>query len=156
MVTKRGVKKAAKGSSPRSKKMSKTTRKGTRKTGATKKAASKTTKGTTAPQEPAAPRLREQAFRDAAAYPENFHALYDRGFRASRGLDIPSEPTVTPELRQLTEAVQDLDVHYDQATQLPNLVVTKRPSARLSSRAAGTPEGVVTEFIRNRGDLWRL
>src|SRR5215212_1574062 len=157
MVTKRGVKKATKGSSPRTKKMSKTTRKGTRKTGAKKKAASKTTKGTTAPQEPAAaPRLREQAFRDAAAYPENFHALYDRGFRASRGLDIPSGPTVTPELRQLTEAVQDLDVHYDQATQLPNLVVTKRPSARLSSRAAGTPEGVVTEFIRNRGDLWRL
>jgi hypothetical protein len=56
----------------------------------------------------------------------------------------------------MTETVPDLDVYYDQATQLPNLIVTKRPTARLSRRASGTPEGVVTDFIRNRGDLWRL
>lgn len=49
-----------------------------------------------------------------------------------------------------------MDVHYDQATQLPNLVLTKQPSARLSRSAPGTPEGAVTEFIRGRSDLWSL
>ncbi|HET9710970.1 MAG TPA: M36 family metallopeptidase, partial [Pyrinomonadaceae bacterium] len=148
----RKAKKTAKKSTSKAKKTTKAARKTSKKA-----AASKARKRSTASETPTrVPGLREQAFRAAAAYPEDFHALYDRGFRSSRGIELPAEPTVTPQLRQMREAVKDLDVHYDQATQLPNLIVTKRPTARLSSRAAGTPEGVVTEFIRSRGNLWNL
>jgi|GEM_PF-2155212 Fungalysin/Thermolysin Propeptide Motif./Fungalysin metallopeptidase (M36). len=148
----RKAKKTAKRSTSKTKKTSKAARKTSKKA-----SASKARKRTT-PSEASTPTpgLRAQAFRNAATYPEDFHALYDRGFRSARGLALPAEPTITPQLRQMREAVQDLDVHYDQATQLPNLVITQRPTARLSSRAAGTPEGAVTEFIRNRGNLWRL
>jgi len=134
----------------------------TSKTKKTSKAPRKTAKKVTVPKarqrttSPEAPAPREGAARNAVAYPENFHALYDRGFRSARGLELPSEPTITAGLSKMKDAVQDLDVHYDQATQLPNLIVTKRPTARLSARAAGTPEGVVTEFIHSRGDLWKL
>src|SRR5215467_4234572 len=75
-----------------------------------KAAAAKARKGTTTPETLAeGPRLRDQGFRNAAAYPEDFHALYDRGFRSARGLTLPSEPQVSPQLHQMTEAVKDLD-----------------------------------------------
>jgi hypothetical protein len=154
VTTKKGTKKTAKRSAR------KPTKKATKAAGKRprKAAGSKARQPETPQQPPTSPQtLRGQALRAAAGYPEDFHALYDRGFRAARGLDVPSRPAVSPALRQMRSAVKDLDVHYDQATQLPNLVVTKRPAARLSAvRTAGTPEGVVTEFIRNRGDLWRL
>ncbi|PYT04586.1 MAG: peptidase, partial [Acidobacteria bacterium] len=57
---------------------------------------------------------------------------------------------------RLADDVKDVDVQYDSATQLPNLVVTKRAATRLSGRAQGTAEGAVAEFIRSRGDLWNL
>lgn len=51
-------------------------------------------------------------------------------------------------------------MHYDQTTQLPNMIVSRSRTAPLSRRRAGlaaaTPEGVVTDFIRSRGDLWQL
>lgn len=151
-MTARKAKKTAKRNTSKIKKTSKAARKTSKKASAAKGKKRTTPSETSTP----APGLRELAFRNAAAYPEDFHALYDRGFRSARGLALLAEPTVTPQLRQMTAAVKDLDVHYDQATQLPNLIVTKRPTARLSSRAAGTPEGVVTEFIRSRGNLWEL
>src|SRR6185369_9831270 len=74
----------------------KKTSKAARKT--SKKAASSKARKRTTPSEVStpAPRLREGAF-SAAAYPENFHALYDRGFRSARGLALPAEPTITPQ-----------------------------------------------------------
>src|SRR5262245_420849 len=92
-----------------------------------------------------------------AALPEDFHALYDRGFRASRGI----VPTVSPQTRstghtRLAAEVPDLEVDYDQATQLPNRIVGRHPTARLATRAAASPEQAVTQFIQDRGDLWHL
>ena len=89
--------------------------------------------------------------------PEDFHALYDRGFRAARGI----VPTVSPQTRssghtRLAAEVPDLEVDYDQATQLPNRIVSRHPTARLATRAATSPEEAVTQFIRDRGDLWHL
>lgn len=91
--------------------------------------------------------------------PENFHALYDRGFRASRGI-VPTSvtPEVTEAHRRLGEQVEGLGVNYDQATQLPNFVTVTQPAARLSTRGAvaGTPEGAVIQFLEQQGDLWNL
>lgn len=91
--------------------------------------------------------------------PENFHALYDRGFRASRGIVATSvTPDVTEGHRRLNEQVEGLGVHYDQATQLPNFVTVTQPASRLSTRGVvgGTPEGAVTQFLERQGDLWNL
>jgi len=63
--------------------------------------------------------------------------------------------------------VADLEIHYDETTQLPNMIVTRAPDATLTARpragvrrrtmrAARTPEGAAVEFIRSRGDLWQL
>lgn len=107
---------------------------------------------------PMHPRLAAQASRETGApLPENFHALYDRGFRASRGI----APTAiaareTSGHRKLARNVAGLDVQYDPATQMPNLVVTEQPATRLSRRAAGTPESAVVQFLQQRGDLWNL
>jgi hypothetical protein len=138
-------------------------KKGSRKAGATKAAhtrvkkkggATKAAKPTTIqPTTEMQPRRREQTFN---AFPEDFHALYDRGFRAARGIAAAATPGETAGHRRLADEVKDVDVHYDAATQLPNLVVTKRATSRLSRRAPGTAEGAVTEFIRSRGDLWNL
>ena len=101
----------------------------------------------------------------APSIPGNFHALYDRGFRESRGAALASPtPTETEGHRQLNREVEGLGVHYDQATQLPKLVTVmpKRAgrgatlSARGATPAAATPEGAVTQFIEQRGDLWNL
>jgi len=127
----------------------KATKKSSRKAGATK--AAKPT--TTQPTMEMHPRRREQTFN---AFPEDFHALYDRGFRAARGIAAAATSGETAGHRRLADEVKDVDVHYDSATQLPNLVVTKRATSRLSRRAPGTAEGAVTEFIRSRGDLWNL
>lgn len=127
----------------------KATKKSSRKAGATK--AAKPT--TTQPTMEMHPRRREQAFN---AFPEDFHALYDRGFRAARGIAAAATPGETAGHRRLADEVKDVDVQYDSATQLPNLVITKRATTRLSRRAPGTAEGAVTEFIRSRGDLWNL
>ena len=91
------------------------------------------------------------------AVPDDFHALYDRGFRASRGI-VPTAaaPQETPGHRQLSRGVEGLDVSYDQVTQLPNLVTSRQPAARLSRGGPATPESAVLDFIRNRSDLWNL
>ena len=94
-----------------------------------------------------------------AALPEDFHALYDRGARASRG--VAPAMAVRPRSAghtRLAAEVPDLEVDYDQATQLPNRIVTRHPIAHLS-RAAATGRSAaqsVTQFVRDRGDLWHL
>jgi hypothetical protein len=47
-------------------------------------------------------------------------------------------------------------VDYDQATQLPNRIASRHTTARLSTRAATSPEQAVTQFIQDRRDLWHL
>ncbi len=149
VTTKKGTKKTAKRSSKKTSKSSKTASK---KSG---KAASEARKRSTTPESTAPARSLRNG--GAVAYPQDFHALYDRGFRSARGLDLPAKPAVSAAVSAMKNAVKDLEVHYDQATQLPNLVLTRGPSTRLSAvPSAGTPEGVVTEFIRNRGGLWKL
>jgi extracellular elastinolytic metalloproteinase len=89
--------------------------------------------------------------------PGNFHALYDRGFRAARGaLPTPSAQAETVGHERLAADVPDLVVNYDEATQLPNLVVSRRPAARLTAPSADSPEDAVVQFIQDRGDLWNL
>jgi len=88
--------------------------------------------------------------------PEDFHALYDRGFRAARGIVAAALPLETAGLSRLSREVPDLVVEYDQATQLPNLIISRQPAVRLSRRVTGSPEQAVTQFIQNRGDLWNL
>ena len=112
------------------------------------------------PKAPAAPTpfAAEPPSRNSGvAVPDDFHALYDRGFRASRGI-VPTAaaPQETPGHRQLSRGVEDLDVSYDQVTQLPNLVTSREPAARLSRGGPATPESAVLDFIRNRSDLWNL
>ncbi|HKP87216.1 MAG TPA: M36 family metallopeptidase [Blastocatellia bacterium] len=153
MAIAKGSKKSAKKSSRKAGATKAAQTRGKKKAGATK-AAKPTARPTAAqPTMQMHPRLREQAFN---AVPEDFHALYDRGFRAARGMAGAARPGETAGHRRLADEVKDVDVHYDSVTQLPKLVVSKRPTARLSGRAAGTAEGAVTEFIRSRGDIWNL
>lgn len=103
------------------------------------------------------PRLREQSLRsERSTFPEDFHALYDRGFRASRGITPMNERAARAGSRRLAKDVSGVDVQYDDVTQLPNLVLTSQPARRLSRRSVGSPEGAVTDFIRGRSDLWDL
>jgi extracellular elastinolytic metalloproteinase len=93
----------------------------------------------------------------AQEVPANFHALYDRGFRAARGIQPKAPPQAgTAGHTRLAADVPDLEVEYDEATQLPNRVVSRQPAARLSRSRGGSPEDAVTQFIQDRGDLWDL
>jgi extracellular elastinolytic metalloproteinase len=87
--------------------------------------------------------------------PENFHAMYDVGFRSARGIPFRTSPRATG-IGRLSAEVPDIVVSYDEATQLPNSVVSHQPTARLSTLSATSPEEAVTQFIQNRGDLWNL
>ncbi|MGH9362295.1 MAG: M36 family metallopeptidase [Thermoanaerobaculia bacterium] len=94
--------------------------------------------------------------------PEDFHALYDRGFRAARGTAMRAAAEVeTRGHRRLRAELPDVEVVYDEATQLPKRVAVRReegaqPRARTLSRAANSPEDAVLGFIHERGDLWNL
>jgi extracellular elastinolytic metalloproteinase len=120
----------------------------------------RTKKAPKAPDAPAVqPRLASQSSPSGPPLPENFHALYDRGFRAARGI-APKRVTATATAghRRLGRSVKGLDVQYDQTTQMPNMIrVEEQPEARLSRRAgAATAEGAALDFIKSRGDLWNL
>lgn len=92
--------------------------------------------------------------------PKNFHALYDRGFRAARGTPMRAARADTAGHARMREEVPGLEVVYDDATQLPKRVAVQQPEARLSvaraGRTGGSPEGAVMEFVKDRGDLWNL
>src|SRR4051812_17081526 len=61
--------------------------------------------------------------------PTNFNALYSRPARAARGVMAPAAPAERPAVARLTNAVPDVAVEYDDATQNP---------VRVSSRGAAT------------------
>jgi hypothetical protein len=88
--------------------------------------------------------------------PDDFHALYDRGFRAARGLAPAALPRRTPGHSRLATQVPDLQIDYDEATQLPNRISSRLPAARLSPKRTTSPEQAATDFIRDQGDLWNL
>lgn len=125
-----------------------------------KKRANTKARGTSRAKRPAKGRV-QPATRQAPphALPDDFHALYDRGVRASRGITpVPSLQPRSGGHTRLAADVPELEVDYDQATQLPNRVATRHPTARLSrAAAAGTsPAQAVTQFVQSRGDLWHL
>jgi len=132
---------------------------------AVKKVAAKKTSKAAAPAEAPEvhPRIAARATQEMPV-PKNFHALYDSGARAARGI-APRATTASRETaghKKLNRRVEGLDVQYDPATQLPNMVRVETPesaatpAARLSRRAAETPEGAVLDFIKNEGGLWNL
>ena len=93
----------------------------------------------------------------AKEVPANFHALYDQGFQAARGIQPKAPPQGgTAGHTRLSADVPDLDIEYDEATQLPNRVISRQPAARLSRSRGGSPEDAVTQFVHDRGDLWDL
>src|SRR5690349_10451625 len=144
--------KATKKSASRSRKAAKSKAAGK----STKRTSSAKTEATAAPAE-LHPRLREQSLRsERSTFPKNFHALYDRGFRVSRGITPLTARAAQAGSRRLAKAVQGVEVQYDDATQLPNLVLSRQPTTQLSSRSVASPEGAVMDFIKERSDLWNL
>jgi len=127
--------KATKKSASRSRKAAKSKAAGK----STKRTSSAKTEATAAPAE-LHPRLREQSLRsERSTFPKNFHALYDRGFRVSRGITPLTARAAQAGSRRLAKAVQGVEVQYDDATQLPNLVLSRQPTTQLSSRSVASP-----------------
>ena len=89
--------------------------------------------------------------------PGDFNALYDPATRAVRGVAIAAAPREERRaVSRLAEAVPELAVDYDEATQNPVRVSTRRPAGRLSVRAADSPEAAARQFVRDQADLWQL
>lgn len=88
--------------------------------------------------------------------PDDFHALYDRGYRATRGTPMKAEATETLGHGMLLEEMPDVQVVYDDATQLPKRVTVPESAAGESLAAADSPESAVREFLHTRGNLWNL
>jgi extracellular elastinolytic metalloproteinase len=89
-------------------------------------------------------------------YPEDFHALYDSGFKTARGFAAAPAAAETAGHQKLRGTVPELAVDYDDATNLPKRVASERPDARLSAAAPGAPEDAVRQFIQQNKDLWNL
>ena len=96
-----------------------------------------------------------------------FTRLYDRGLRAARGLAPTTTRAVSPSGRRLARQVPGLEIHVDETTRLPNLIISRAAGATLSgprrgggraarAAAARTPEGAAIEFVRTHADLWEL
>ena len=89
--------------------------------------------------------------------PEDFNALYDRPTRAARGAaPTRAAPAENEALGRLASDVPELEVEYDEATQLPVRIASREPGARLSERAMESPEEAASAFVQNRGGLWDL
>ena len=89
--------------------------------------------------------------------PEDFHALYDMGFRAARRtMPRALQAVDTAGHRRLSADMPDVQVDYDDATQLPNRVSSHTPTAPLSRTAAASPDAAAREFIEERRDLWEM
>src|SRR4030095_6765500 len=104
--TKKSSKKAAKKTSRKVARAS-----ASRKSSQKRKGPSKGTKRAPSTAQISSPRLREQTSRDAgSSFPEDFHALYDRGFRSARGIEFP-QPRVSPGEAGVRASVLGVYVH---------------------------------------------
>ena len=118
-------------------------------------------------------RLADAPRRDGVhSVPADFHAMYDSGFLTARGVAPAAAPRargLAPIRRAALRGAGDADIHVDDATQLPNLVILKTPAApraaarRGGARARGlaaavpsTPASAAVDFIASRRDLWQL
>jgi extracellular elastinolytic metalloproteinase len=88
--------------------------------------------------------------------PENFHALYDLPSRAARGVAMAAPRVESQAVARMVGEVPDLAIQYDEATQNPVQVSTRRAAGRVSTRSAASPEAAARQFIQDRADLWRL
>jgi extracellular elastinolytic metalloproteinase len=88
--------------------------------------------------------------------PGNYHALYEPAVRARR--EAAAEPADAGSRRavaQLSDAVKDLSVDVDAATQMPVSIRSRSAGARLSA-AHQSPETAIKTFVKDRADLWNL
>ena len=89
--------------------------------------------------------------------PSNYHAMYDSGTRRLRGVPALSiEPRQSEGHKRLERTVTDLVIDYDEATELPNRICSRKPGVSLSEPSDETPEAVVSKFINDERDLWEL
>lgn len=88
--------------------------------------------------------------------PDDFHALYDRGFRTARAARGFRETHDTEAEARMSAEVPELQIDHDVATQLPVRVSSRHPGAALSRSTASSPESAVTQFVRDHGDIWSL
>jgi len=95
--------------------------------------------------------------------PGNFNALYDNPARAARGVVAAAPQAARAAVGRMANDVPGLTVEYDEATQNPVQVTAVAqgaqgalPAARLSMRAAASPETAARQFVQDRADLWHL
>jgi hypothetical protein len=88
--------------------------------------------------------------------PEDFHALYDTGARALRGMP-PARAAApeTPGHRRLRASVPELNVEYDATTGVPVHVSSRSAGATLTAPAPSA-EDAAARFVKEQGDLWEL
>lgn len=87
--------------------------------------------------------------------PGNFNALYDTAARVARGGLAIAARAEQLAVSRLSQAVPELAVDYDEATQNPVRVSSQRPEGRLSA-AAASPEAAARRFVKEQADLWQL
>jgi extracellular elastinolytic metalloproteinase len=88
--------------------------------------------------------------------PDDYHAMYDRGIQAARSEELPSAETPTAGRDQLSADVPDLVIEEDETTGLPNRIVSRQPSGRLSAPGPSDPADAVRQFIQERRAVWNL
>lgn len=93
----------------------------------------------------------------ARPLPEDFNALYDTAARGARGVVAALGGRVEPQaVSNLASRVPELQIKYDEATQLPIHIASQHPEARLSRGVADSPEQAVLELVREQGGPWNL
>ncbi len=88
--------------------------------------------------------------------PENFNALYSHGARTARGVAIAAPSDRRPAVARMAAEVPDMTIDYDDATQNPVRVSSRRAEGRLSAQPAESPEAAARQFVSERADLWQL
>ena len=77
-------------------------------------------------------------------------------FRLARSAERPVPETPTTGRDQLSADVPDLVIEEDETTGLPNRIVSRQPSGRLSAPGPSDPGDAVRQFIQDRRAVWNL
>jgi extracellular elastinolytic metalloproteinase len=88
--------------------------------------------------------------------PDDYHALYDGGIQAARSAELPTREAPSIGRDQLSADVPDLVIEEDETTGLPNRIVSRQPSGRLSAPGPSDPGDAVRQFIQDRRAVWNL